>query len=164
MSGSGAAKGGVQAPPSNAEEQRRSNAERFSRAISSEHDSATKANISSSRTDFRQAKQLFQDGRIEDALRMYTQVQEALDCSDSYWAICHNQMGLCYSKLGDDDSAIGSYTAAINTGAHKDLHIWHMNRGVKLKAAGQIVRAKADFERVVQLRENSTQAQKVRRL
>ena len=60
------------------------------------------------RTAFRQAKALFQEGHVEEALRMYTQVRDSLDRSDSYWAICHNQMGLCYSKLGNDAEAIKS--------------------------------------------------------
>ena len=128
----------------------------FSRAIRNEAPKVT------SRADFRHAKQLFQDGRIEEALRMYTLVRDSLDRSDSYWAICHNQMGLCYSKLGNDELAIASYTTAIETGVHKDLHIWHMNRAVKLKVSGLYDRAKADFDRVVLLRPDSPQAQKAR--
>lgn len=114
------------------------------------------------RTAFRQAKALFQDGHTEEALRMYTQVRDSLDRSDSYWAICHNQMGLCYSKLGNDAEAVKSYTTAIETGVHKDMHIWHMNRAVKLKVSGDFERAKADFERVIQLRSDSPQAQKAK--
>eukprot|EP01043_Picozoa_sp_COSAG02_P025778 COSAG02_NODE_1460_length_12494_cov_126.207422_13_plen_1401_part_00 len=114
------------------------------------------------RTAFRQAKALFQDGHVEEALRMYTQVRDSLDRSDSYWAICHNQMGLCYSKLGNDAEAIKSYTTAIQTGEHKDMHIWHMNRAVKLKVSGDFERAKDDFERVIQLRADSPQAQKAK--
>lgn len=114
------------------------------------------------RTAFRQAKALFQDGHVEEALRMYTQVRDSLERSDSYWAICHNQMGLCYSKLGNDAEAIKSYTTAIETGEHKDMHIWHMNRAVKFKVAGDFERAKDDFERVIQLRADSPQAQKAK--
>ena len=89
------------------------------------------------------ANAFFQDGDFEEALRMYTRVRDSLDRSGSDWAICHNQMGLCYSKLGNDVKAIKAYTAAIETGIeHEEIHIWHMNRAMQLKASGNFERAK----------------------
>ena len=114
------------------------------------------------RAQFRKAKALFQEGQVEEALRMYTSVRDSLERSDSYWAICHNQMGLCFSKLGNDAEAIRSYTKAIETGTHKDMHIWYMNRAVKLKVSEDFEGAKADFDRVIELRPDSPQAQKAR--
>ena len=112
---------------------------------------------------FAQGKERYGEGEYKEALALYTQALTAFSEADVYWrAVCHNQCGTCHGRMGQGAEAVVSYTQAIASGIAKEQHIWHQNRGMKLKAMGEFVRATKDFERVIELKPESKQAEKAR--
>jgi hypothetical protein len=109
-------------------------------------------------------RDLISAGETEAALGVYRRLVAACASDEQrYWrAVCWNQIGLCQGKLGCDAEAVQAYTEAIESGEENELHIWLQNRGKKLKQLGEVKRAEADFQRVIELRSDSKQAEKAR--
>ena len=128
------------------------------------------------REAFEQAAALLRSGAVDEALARYHAIRDALagvasernataaadDHGAASWAICHNQMGTCHQKLGAEAEAVACFTVAVDSAAPKHLHLFMLNRGRVLQAAGDLGGARADFENVVALRSGSPDARKAR--